>query len=199
MYKYSSNVQIFTKCANAHQMCKNTPNVQMRTKCQVPRESCSIVARQQCTPTTRRWKFYFWSFKVSHFNFCSSVNQPLNKLVHIKAVPKRPYKRLQTSGKTTVPDGATPEVSRSCAEGANYICKREGQCGYLRRTLQVCEEVPSQRCQVVPRTQCNQVRILLLVESVKMPIISIKMPKIRAKRLFDLDFAQIGEKPAQTG
>ena len=187
--------------ADARQMCKNTPNVQMRTKCQVPRESCSIVARQQCTPTTRRWKFYFSSFKLSHFQIMllHVKAQPINKLVYMKAVPKRPNKRLQTSGKTKVPDGTAPEVSRNCTEGANNTCKREGQCCYLRRTLQVCEEVPSQRCQVVPRTQCNQVRILLLIESVKMPIISIKMPKIRAKRLFDLDFAQIGEKPAQTG
>ena len=123
---------------------------------QVPRQSCSIVARQQCTPSTRRWEFYFSSFKVSHFQFVLHV--------YMKAVPKRPSKRLQTSGKTKVPDGTTPEVSRNCAEGANNTCKREGQCCYLRRTLQVCEEVPNQRCQVVPRTQCNQVIILLLVD-----------------------------------
>ena len=32
-----------------------------------------------------------------------------------------------------------------------------------------------------------------------MHIISMKMSKIRAERLFDLDLAQIGEKLAQTG
>ena len=127
--------------------------------CQVPRQSCSIVARQQCTPTTRRWEFFFSSFKVSHFQFVLHV--------YMKAVPKRPSKRLQTSGKTKVPDGATPEVSRSCAEGTNNIYKREGQCCYLRPTFQVCEEIPSQRCQVVPRTQCDQVRILLPVEVIR--------------------------------
>ena len=127
--------------------------------CQVPRQSCSIVARQQCTPTTRRWEFYFSSFKVFHFQFVLHV--------YMKAVPKRPSKRLQTSCKTKVPDGTTPEVSRNCAEGANNICKREGQCCNLRPTLQVCEEVPSQRCQVVPRTQCDQVGILLLVNVIR--------------------------------
>ena len=127
--------------------------------CQVPRQSCSIVARQQCTPTTRRWEFYFSSFKVFHFQFVLHV--------YMKAVPKRPSKRLQTSGKTKVPDGTTPEVSRNCAEGANNFCKRKGQCCNLRPTLQVCEEVPSQRCQVVPRTQCDQVRILLLVNVIR--------------------------------
>ena len=175
MYLCSPNVQILTKCANIHQMadahriCENRPNVQMRTKCQVPRQSCSIVARQQCTPATRRWKFYFSSFKVSHFQFLLLRVKvpPLNKLVHMKAVRKRPSKRLQAGGKTTVPDGTTPEVSRNCAEGANNICKREVQCCYLRPTLQVCEEVPSQRCQVVPRTQCDQVRILLLVDVIR--------------------------------
>ena len=104
-------------------------------------------------------------FMICQFVFLSHFQFVLH--VYMKAVPKRPSKRLQTSGKTKVPDGTTPEVSRNCAEGANNICKIEGQCCYLWRTLQVCEEVPSQRCQVVPRTQCNQVRILLLVDVIR--------------------------------